>query len=79
METTMTIGSTISKMEQADVTLRELYASLQLMRAGAEGLANGEMIADVMTYVSRGLQSARANLDEAMSAVISMRAGVPGA
>ena len=35
METTMTIGSTISKMEQADVTLRELYASLQLMRTGA--------------------------------------------
>ena len=35
METTMTIGSTISKMEQVDVTLRELYASLQLMRTGA--------------------------------------------
>mgnify|MGYP004547090823 FL=1 len=74
METTMTIGSTISKMEQVDVTLREMYASLQLMRTGAEYLANGEMIADVMNYVSRGLQSARAILDEATSAVISMRA-----
>ena len=75
METTMTIGSTISKMEQVDVTLRELCASLQLMRTGAEYLANGEMIADVMNYVSRGLQSARAILDEATSAVLSMRTG----
>lgn len=74
METTMTMGSAISKMEQVDVTLRELCTSLQLMRAGAEYLANGEMIADVMNCVGRGLQSARANLDEAMSAVISMRA-----
>ena len=37
-----TKGSAISELEQIDDTLREMYASLQLMRVGAEAMANGE-------------------------------------
>lgn len=54
-------------------TLREMYASLQLMRVGAETMANGETLVDVMNYVCKGLQSARAALDEVTSSVVRMR------
>lgn len=67
-------GSTISELEQIDDTLREMYASLQLMRVGAEAMANGETLVDVMNYVCKGLQSARAALDEVTSSVMRMRA-----
>ncbi len=67
-------GSTISELEQIDDTLREMYASLQLMRVGAEAMANGETLVDVMNYVCKGLQSARAALDEVTSSVMQMRA-----
>ena len=63
-------GSTISELEQIDDTLREMYASLQLMRVGAEAMANGETLVNVMNYVCKGLQSARAALDEVTSSVM---------
>ncbi len=64
----------MSRLETVDDTLRELCTSLELMRVGAEGIANGAYLVDVMNHIIKSLQVARVELDEATGAVVQMRA-----
>ncbi|MDO5378461.1 MAG: hypothetical protein Q4G52_09025 [Clostridia bacterium] len=66
--------SVMNRLETVDDTLRELCTSLEFMRVGAEGIANGAYLVDVMNHIIKSLQAARAELDEATGAVAQMRA-----
>lgn len=66
--------SAISRLEGVDDTLRELCTAIDIMNMGAEHMANGEYITDVLNHIKKNLQSARAELDEATGTVLRLRA-----
>ncbi len=62
--------SAIRELESVDDTLRGLCASIEIMTVGVEEMANGEFIADMLNLIKKNLQNARAELDDATSAVV---------
>ncbi|MEG2469304.1 MAG: hypothetical protein RSB86_18175 [Comamonas sp.] len=63
----------IDEMENVDIIIKELCSTIDVMSMGAEHMDNGEWFSDVLNHIKSTLQNARAELDDATSAVMRMR------
>ena len=64
----------VNALEDIDNTLKGLCACIEIMQMGAQHMANSEYIDDALGMIRKTLQNTRAELDEATSTVMQMRA-----